>query len=437
MTAPVEWQIPPSVVRWLDTVPSDVPAAMLMRHSVRPYLPPGDAGFALPITDVGVRLARRLGEVVGRRLRSVRTSPLVRCVQTAEEVRVGAAVDVAITQDRLLGDPGVYVLDGGLAGPTWQQLGHEGVMARLVADDGALPGMAAPDAAARYLVHHMLAGAAAPGLHLFVTHDSLVTATAARLLGEQFGRDAWPWYLEAAFFWRVGDALNVAYRNHHRVRVDGPLCRLVESDIIEFARREIAATVGLQCPARFFLAGGAFKTILTGRAPRDLDFWAPSEADRRLLSATLLERGASRLDARPFADAFRIDGRLVEVPHKTEPPTLEERLGRSDIALSAVGVEHMPGDRWRCVVHPLAGESVRRREVLLVKPLLNWKHGLSTLERLHRYAADLGFDVPPAEENHVWNVFWAQPPEMRRGMIDRYLRVGGARPDILARANCP
>ncbi len=88
-------------------------------------------------------------------------------------------------------------------------------------------------------------------------------------------------------------------------------------------------------------------------------------------------------------------------------------------------------------MHPLAGESVRRREVLLLKPLVNWKHSLSTLERMHRYAVDLGFDVPPAEANHVWEVFQAQPPEMRRGMIDRYLRVGGARPDILARANCP
>jgi broad specificity phosphatase PhoE len=434
MTPAVEWQIPPSVLRWLDAVPGNVPVAMLMRHSARPSLPAGDAGFAVPITDDGARLARSLGERLGRRLRSLRASPLLRCVQTAEALRAGAAADVAIRRDRLLGNHGVYVLDTALAGPVWQELGQEGVMAHLVARDDALPGMAAPDAAARYLVHHMLAAAQEAGLHVFVTHDSLVTATAARLLGKPLGREAWPWYLEAAFFWQAGDGLNVAYRNHRRLLDGGPLCQLVEADVIEFARREVAATLGLRCAARFFLAGGSFKSLLTGRPPRDLDIWAPSEDDRRLLVAALLERGAAGPERRPFSDAFQIDGRAVEIPNRTEPASLEERLARFDIGLSAVGVEHAPGDRWRAVIHPLAGASVHRRQVLLLKPLVNWKYCLATLDRLHRYAAELGFDVPPSEEEHVWTVFRGQPPEMRQGMIERYLRVCGARADILDRA---
>lgn len=83
---------------------------------------------------------------------------------------------------------------------------------------------------------------------------------------------------------------------------------------------------------------------------------------------------------------------------------------------------------------PLAGESVRRREVLLLKPLANWRHCLSTLDRMYRYATELGFDVPSAEEDHIWDVFRAQSPEMQRGMIGRYLQADGSRPDILARA---
>jgi broad specificity phosphatase PhoE len=431
MKPAVEWQIPPSVRRWLEAVPGDAPVAVLMRHSVRPSLPDGDAGFAVPITDDGARLARSLGELLGRRLRSLHTSPFVRCVQTAEEVRAGAAADVAIRWDRLLGDPGIYVLDTGLAEPVWRDLGHEGVMAHLVARDDALPGMAAPDAAARYLVHHMLAAAKEPGIHVFVTHDSLVTGTAARLLGQALGREAWPWYLEAAFFWRT-DGLNVAYRDDHRLLDDGPLCQLVEADVIEFARREVAATVGLRCAARFSLAGGCFKSLLTGRPPRDLDIWAHSQEDRRLLVAALLERGATGPVRQTFSDAFQINGRIVDIPDKTRP--LEEQLACFDIGLSAVGVEHVPVDRWRAIIHPLAVESARRHQVLLLKPLVNWEYCLATLDRLHRYAAELGFDVPPSEEEHVWTVFRGQPPEMRQGMIERYLRVCGARADILDRA---
>ena len=121
------------------------------------------------------------------------------------------------------------------------------------------------------------------------------------------------------------------------------LSSLDERDVVEFARREAARTIGPACDARFFLAGGMFKTSLTGCPARDLDLWAPSTRDRELVLAALTQRGARRLEDRPFASAFAIDGRIVELPHKVEPDTLDGRLARFDIALSAVGVEHRPG----------------------------------------------------------------------------------------------
>ena len=79
---------------------------------------------------------------------------------------------------------------------------------------------------------------------------------------------------------------------------------------------------------------------------------------------------------------------------RSSPDTLEGRLARFDIALSAVGVEHRPSGQWSAIVHPLARTSVERREVLLLKPLVNWKFVLSTLERMWRYADELGYIVP-------------------------------------------
>lgn len=234
--------------------------------------------------------------------------------------------------------------------------------------------------------------------------------------------------------------LCTGYRDH-RARRQGPLCTLSELEVIELARREIAATVGLDSGARFFLAGGAFKTLLTARAPRDLDLWAPSEQDRRRLLQALRARGARPLDAWPFAEAFELAGRVIEVPHKAEPPTLQGRLARFDLALSAVGVEHRPGDDWFAIIDPLAQESLRRREVLLLQPLVNWKYALATLERMRRYAEALGFTVPSEEEAEVWRVFEAQPEEMRAGMVDRYRRTSmggfGVEEDLASRAASP
>lgn len=415
----IEWVIPPSTLRWLDEVPRDRPVAMLIRHSVRDELPPGDAGYALPITEAGHRLADELGARLGHRLRSVHASPLLRTMQTANCMATGAGLKATTKQDKLLGDPGVFVVDG-RAGDTWNRLGHEEVMRHLVEETALLPGCASAEPAARFLVHHMLSQAGdIAGIHAFATHDSLVTATLARLLGKRLGVQDWPWYLEAAFFWEQDGQVHIAYRGWHATRM-APLVGFTEDDVLGFARREVAATVGLDCPARFFLAGGAFKTLLTGKPPRDLDLWAPSTQDRAILEATLRRRGAQPLPEQPYTQGFRLGERVIELPLNTEPDTLEERLLRFDLGLCAVGAEHLPGDRWRAVVHPLAQTSIERRAVLLLDELKNWRHSLISLERLRRYAAELGYAVPACEEARIWSIFERQPRDMQAAMVERF-----------------
>ncbi|MEZ4462640.1 MAG: histidine phosphatase family protein [bacterium] len=225
------WQIPPSVLRHLDEAPTDRPVVVLLRHSVREDLAPDDVGYDLPITEIGRRLAVELGALLHGRLRTLHTSPLARCVQTAGAIAEGAGADLRIVPSRLLGDPGVFVLDGKLAWKNWQELGHEGVMQHLVTNNTALPGMAQPDQAARFLVQSMLATAAdEPGIHIFVTHDLLVTATAASMLGRPLRVDDWPEFLEAAFFWRTDEGVHAAYRDYTSIQEGAFVCELSACD---------------------------------------------------------------------------------------------------------------------------------------------------------------------------------------------------------------
>jgi|JI10StandDraft_1071094.scaffolds.fasta_scaffold00495_4 broad specificity phosphatase PhoE len=418
----IEWVIPPSTSQWLDAVPADRPVAMLIRHSVRDHLPAGDAGYGLPLTDTGHRLALALGERLRGRLRAVHASPLLRTMQTASCLAKGAGLPGPPRLDTLLGDPGVFVVDG-RAGDTWRRLGHEEVMRNLVEEREPLPGCASAEPAARFLVHHMLAAmGGVPGVHAFATHDSLVTATAARLLGEPLAMSSWPWYLEAAFFWEEDGKVHCAYRDWHGTRAS-PVVGLSAEDVTGFARREVAATVGLDCPARFFVAGGAFKTLLNGRPPRDLDLWAPSEADRTVLAARLRARGAQPLPEQPYTQGYRLGDRIIELPLSTQADSLEDLLRRFDLGLSAIGVEHRPGDDWRAVVHPLAHASVERREVLLLEELPNWKHSLTSLERMRRYARELGFTVPASQEARIWAIFDSQPRDVQASMVERFART--------------
>src|SRR5512137_2149319 len=128
----VDWAIPPSVLRHLERIPADRPVVLLLRHSVRDDLPDNDAGYAMPITDVGRRLAIELGERLRGRLRTLHASSFLRCLQTAEALRKGAGVELTIVPDKLIGAPGVFVLDGRRAWPNWERLGYEGLMEHIV-----------------------------------------------------------------------------------------------------------------------------------------------------------------------------------------------------------------------------------------------------------------------------------------------------------------
>lgn len=206
-------QAPLTILSDLALVPSDRPVVLLLRHSIRESLPPDGVGYMLPITEAGRGLATELGQNLRGNVRTLHSSPLLRCMQTAEALAEGAHANFSIVSDRRLGDPGVYVIDDKLAWSNWESLGHDGVMRHLANEANALPGMAKPDDAAHILLQHMFDSAGdRPGMHIFITHDLLVVATISRLRGRPLEVESWPDFLDGAFFWKEQAALRTAYR---------------------------------------------------------------------------------------------------------------------------------------------------------------------------------------------------------------------------------
>lgn len=50
------------------------------------------------------------------------------------------------------------------------------------------------------------------GLHVFVTHDYLVGATARYCLGEKLSDETWPGFLECVVLWRENDGVCFRYQ---------------------------------------------------------------------------------------------------------------------------------------------------------------------------------------------------------------------------------
>lgn len=207
-----EFIIPGTLVDNLATIPADRPVALLLRHSVRDPIPDGESGRELPLTDRGVELAQQLGEKLKRRLASLHTSPVPRCVETAECLRDGAGVDSDIHPDRLLGDPGVFVEDRDLARKTFQKKDYWDIVAGLIAGED-LPGMRHGPSALRRLTGHMLEKVGRDsGLHVFVTHDMFIASLVFTEFTEGVERELSPWFLDGVFLWE-DDEIGFRYRD--------------------------------------------------------------------------------------------------------------------------------------------------------------------------------------------------------------------------------
>lgn len=171
-----------------------------------------------PLTEAGRRAARGLGELVGTRLGSLRSSPVPRCLETAKGLLDGSGADTAIAEDRLLGDPGAIVTDATLAMQSLTGLGFHQA-ARRLGEGEALPGFADPDQAASRFVTlaDSLLLDRRPVVHMLVTHDLVLSTFVARLLGRPVLEDEWPGYLHGVVLWRGVEGLRLRYRQDELV----------------------------------------------------------------------------------------------------------------------------------------------------------------------------------------------------------------------------
>jgi len=206
----------------LATSSASEPRCLLIRHAERPPLPPGAPGTDLGLTRSGIEASFAYGAKLGEALASVRTSPVRRCIETATHIGHGSRAGAPLHHDHKLGDPGVYIEDPAVAWTNWLRLGHEGVLAHLATGGAPLPGFADPAQATRLLMEDLLGRAATmTGVHLAITHDSLMIPLLAGVLRRPLAADERPNFLEPIVLGRSHGNLFVRYRG--RIHTAGHL----------------------------------------------------------------------------------------------------------------------------------------------------------------------------------------------------------------------
>ena len=198
----------------LSSVPAKADVALVLRHAERDEIPSGTFGVDVSITNNGITSARRLGEMLpdSRRV-SVTSSPVPRCVQTAEEILCGAGCKFDVVLDRRLGDPGPFVVDPEVAGPLFLEVAVLEIVRRQLSDAEPPAGMRPTADGVGMLLNLVSNGLESCGrLNVYVTHDSILAVLAARLLGMSIEDVGWPGYLEGLLLWGSCERLQVAWR---------------------------------------------------------------------------------------------------------------------------------------------------------------------------------------------------------------------------------
>ena len=202
----------------LAAVPARSDVALVLRHAERDEIPPGTFGTDVSLTANGVVSSRYLGEMLSDSRRvGVTSSPVPRCVQTAEAILQGAGCNIDVVLDRRLGDPGPFVEDSEVAGSLFLKSDILDIVRRQLSDSEPPAGMRPPAEGVRMLLELVATLLESRGrLNVYVTHDSILAVLVARLFEMSIDEVGWPNYLDGLLLWRSCGRLQVAWRGVHK-----------------------------------------------------------------------------------------------------------------------------------------------------------------------------------------------------------------------------
>ena len=207
-----------SIVQRLAAVPVGADVSLVIRHAEREDIPAGTFGHDVSLTGDGVAASERLGAALSERgAISVVSSPVPRCVQTAEAILRGAGSSTTATTDRRLGDPGPFVVEPNVSGPLFLELPISEIARRQLQDADPQPGMR-PTAEGVEILLNLTTGNLGEGgrLDIFVTHDVILAVLVASIIGPPLEKVGWPGYLEGLFLWRSRTRLRASWRGFHQ-----------------------------------------------------------------------------------------------------------------------------------------------------------------------------------------------------------------------------
>lgn len=171
---------------------------ILLRHAERPSIPDNQVGNEAMLTEKGKQDSLLFASQIDGTVVRIKSSPIGRCIQTAELIATETGYPAnEIETSCLLGDPGFIIEDGELAWKHWQEKGHSAVNQHLLSGKEHWDGFSDLNKAVNMMTEVIQSQLAQsdPGVHIWVTHDTILATYASRILPRPLSMDQWPDFL--------------------------------------------------------------------------------------------------------------------------------------------------------------------------------------------------------------------------------------------------
>lgn len=215
-TAPAPAHLPPSMMNSVDLLPEGKRLLLFTRHSLRERSDGnGFASYQLPLTPKGRVLARAWGRWLATHLPysmdvDSLSSPIGRCIDTAELMQEGAGLRRDIVHQSLLVEPGSLVTEPEVASQVFKSIGalnfiNEFLLGKIKGTKNAYQG--GLDILSLFYHNQPENGQ----LKLAVSHDTLLAAFLAVMFEvPSIDWNDWPKMMEGVFLWFEGETFENA-----------------------------------------------------------------------------------------------------------------------------------------------------------------------------------------------------------------------------------
>lgn len=174
--------------------------ALLLRHADRDSIPEGSFGNEIQLNETGKLNAYEYGVSLQKeKVNKIFTSPVERCVQTAEFITKGYGRSVEIIETKALGAPGLHISDERMAGEFYLEFGFDEMYSRLI-NGMEIPGIPKLHEINQRIINFLNENTTQNGKTLFITHDMLIVFFHFSINNRIYTKDNWVDYLSGLTF---------------------------------------------------------------------------------------------------------------------------------------------------------------------------------------------------------------------------------------------